>query len=99
MQGTELYRDFVLQSKIFTFQLISHIRLLKGTPNAVKSFWEPKEGGNAKSKKNCPGQALHHYGSGQAPNLAKVRIFGCFLENNERFGVWPKHSRCYCNLF
>jgi hypothetical protein len=30
MRGTELYRDFVLQSKIFlTFQLIPHIRLLK----------------------------------------------------------------------
>jgi len=38
MPGTELYRDFVLQSKIFTFQLSQplggagltvHIRLLK----------------------------------------------------------------------
>jgi len=40
MPGTELYRDFVLQSKIFTFQLTAHIGLLKGTPNAIKSVWE-----------------------------------------------------------
>ena len=24
---------------------------------------------------------------GQSPNLVKVRIVGCFFENNERFGV------------
>jgi hypothetical protein len=29
MPGTELYRGFVLQSKIFTFQLTVHIGLLK----------------------------------------------------------------------
>jgi hypothetical protein len=39
-----------------------------------------KEGGKIKSLKNCPGQA---------PNLVKVRIFGCFSESNpERSGFW-----------
>jgi hypothetical protein len=43
--------------KFFTFQLTAHIGLLKGTPNAVKSVWEPKEGGNVKSDKSRAGQA------------------------------------------
>jgi hypothetical protein len=64
-----------------------------GVANAIKSVCEdsgfatyckmgpgPEEGGRIKSKKNCPGQALHHYGSGQAPNLVKVRILVVFLK-------------------
>ena len=38
--------------KISTFQLTAHIGLLKGTPNAIKSVWEPKEGGRANRIKN-----------------------------------------------
>jgi len=72
--------------KTSTFQVTAHIGPLKGTPNAIKSVWEPKEGGKVKSYKNCPGQALHHYGSGQAQNKksdvrcqkSDVRFF-CFL--------------------
>jgi hypothetical protein len=30
---------------------------LKGTPNAIKSVWEPKEGGNVKPDKSRAGQA------------------------------------------
>ena len=34
--------------KIFAFQLTANTKLVKGTLNAIKSVWEPKEGGNVK---------------------------------------------------
>jgi hypothetical protein len=66
---------------IFTFQSTAHIGLLKGTPNAVKSVWEPKEGGKVNSYRNCPGQAQ---------NLEKAKIIiGHFVENDpDNSGFW-----------
>jgi len=50
-----------------TFQVTARIGLLK-------------EGGELESYQNCPGQVLYHYGSGQAPTLAKVRFLVVFLK-------------------